>query len=85
MIIPVRCFTCHKVIGDKWSFFKRKVDEHERETKNRKYDMESLGVTSDLDIYFTDTYPGKVLDELKLTKMCCRRHMLSHLDLVDII
>ena len=85
MIIPVRCFTCHKVIGDKWNYFRRSVQEHEKESRSRKYDMDSLGVSSELDIYFTDTYPGKVLDELRLTKLCCRRHMLSHLDLVDMI
>jgi DNA-directed RNA polymerase I, II, and III subunit RPABC5 len=24
---------------------------------------------------------GQVLDELKLTKQCCRRHMLTHVDI----
>ena len=27
------------------------------------------------------TPEGEVLDELGLTKMCCRRHMLSHVDI----
>ena len=27
------------------------------------------------------TPEGKCLDELGLTKMCCRRHMLTHVDL----
>jgi DNA-directed RNA polymerase subunit N len=85
MIIPVRCFTCHKVIGDKWTYFKERVEEHQKESRTRKYDADNLGVSSELEIYFSDTYPGKVLDELRLTKLCCRRHMLSHLDLVDII
>jgi DNA-directed RNA polymerase I, II, and III subunit RPABC5 len=31
---------------------------------------------------FRDKTPeGMVLDELKLTKMCCRRHFLSHVDI----
>ena len=30
----------------------------------------------------TDKTPeGDVLDELKLTSLCCRRHMLTHVDL----
>jgi len=25
---------------------------------------------------------GRALDDLKITKMCCRRHILSHVDLL---
>jgi DNA-directed RNA polymerase I, II, and III subunit RPABC5 len=37
-------------------------------------------------IYLTPEYSkktpeGEVLDELNLTKMCCRRHMLTHVDI----
>ena len=28
------------------------------------------------------TPEGKVLDRLNLTKMCCRRHMLTHVDII---
>jgi DNA-directed RNA polymerase I, II, and III subunit RPABC5 len=31
--------------------------------------------------YSTKTPEGEVLDELNLTKMCCRRHMLTHVDI----
>jgi DNA-directed RNA polymerase I, II, and III subunit RPABC5 len=27
------------------------------------------------------TPEGEVLDELKLTNVCCRRHMLTHVDI----
>jgi DNA-directed RNA polymerase I, II, and III subunit RPABC5 len=31
---------------------------------------------------FTEkTAEGEVLDELGLTKMCCRRHLLTHVDI----
>ena len=37
-------------------------------------------------IYLTEntlekTPEGEVLDKLKLTNMCCRRHMLTHVDI----
>ena len=37
-------------------------------------------------IYLTEdniekTPEGEVLDQLQLTKYCCRRHMLTHVDL----
>ncbi len=37
-------------------------------------------------IYLTEEYidktpEGEVLDKLGLTKMCCRRHLLTHVDI----
>jgi len=29
MIIPVRCFSCGKVLGDKWEEFEERVDNQE--------------------------------------------------------
>ena len=41
MIVPVRCFTCGKVIGDKWEDFARRVKEGEDAGKV----LDDLGVT----------------------------------------
>ena len=57
MIIPVRCFSCGKVIGDKWEPFSRRVARGE--------------------------LPGEVLDDLDLTRYCCRRMLLSHVEIID--
>jgi DNA-directed RNA polymerase I, II, and III subunit RPABC5 len=32
--------------------------------------------------YMDKTPEGEVMDELKLNKMCCRRHMLTHVDII---
>ena len=53
--------------------------------RNRKRTEEDLVVHDDYDIFFSDNFQGKLLDELGLHKMCCRRHMLGHVDLVDVI
>lgn len=73
MIIPVKCFTCGKVIADKYEYYIR-------ETRKRKE-----GVNIDKVTYLTKdnikkTIEGDVLDELQLTKYCCRRHLLTHVD-----
>ena len=57
MIIPVRCFSCGKVIADKWEPFARRVSRGEP--------------------------PSDVLDDLALTRYCCRRMLLSHVELID--
>tara|TARA_A100001015_G_C14676887_1_gene589141 strand:+ start:309 stop:542 length:234 start_codon:yes stop_codon:yes gene_type:complete len=76
MIIPVKCFTCGKVLADKYRFYKEEV--------NKLNTNKDLGV--DDIIYFTTdntdkTNNGIVLDNLKLKKICCRRHMLTHVDI----
>ena len=40
MIIPVRCFTCGRLVGDKWEDFARRVKEGEDAGKV----LDSLGV-----------------------------------------
>ena len=75
MIIPIKCFTCGKVLADKYRYYLEQV----RKKKSGK-DIESI-------VYLTaefieKTAEGEVLDDLGLTKMCCRRHMLTHVDII---
>jgi DNA-directed RNA polymerase subunit N len=57
MIIPVRCFSCGFLVGDKWEDFANRVKEGED--------------------------PGKVLDSLGVKRYCCRRMLLSHVEIID--
>ena len=56
-MIPVRCFTCGAVIGDKYRKFKEYVE-------------------SGMD-------PKEALDKLGLERYCCRRMILSHVEVID--
>ena len=57
MIIPIRCFTCGKVTGDKWERYC---------------------------VLLQQKVPSKdVLDQLGLKRLCCRRMLFTHVDLVD--
>jgi|UniRef100_A0A6C0JB43 DNA-directed RNA polymerase subunit N (RpoN/RPB10) len=76
MIIPVKCFTCGKVLGNKYRFYQREV----RKMKNEK-NMDASSI-----VYLTadnteKTAEGQVMDILNLTRPCCRRHMLTHVDI----
>jgi len=57
MIIPVRCFTCGKVTGNKWESY--------------------------LTLLESDMTEGDALDELGLKRYCCRRMILTHVDLIE--
>jgi DNA-directed RNA polymerase subunit N len=76
MIIPIKCFTCGKVLGDKYLFYVKKV----RGEKLKK-DMDPEAVLYLEEKTIKKTIEGEVLDNLGLNKMCCRRHMLSHVDI----
>jgi DNA-directed RNA polymerase I, II, and III subunit RPABC5 len=76
MIIPIKCFTCGCVLADKYRFFQDEV----RKKKIQK------GLQVEKVIYLTKdtmdkTPEGEVLDQLKLVNVCCRRHMLTHIDI----
>jgi len=57
MMIPVRCFTCGKIVGDKWEEYDRRVKSGEKS--------------------------NKILDDLGLTRYCCRRMLISNIEIID--
>ena len=76
MIIPVKCFTCGMVLADKYRYFQNEV---------RKIKL-SQGMDLEKVVYLTKskvekTPEGTVLDDLALHNVCCRRHMLTHVDI----
>jgi DNA-directed RNA polymerase subunit N (RpoN/RPB10) len=76
MIIPVKCFTCGNVIADKYRYYLEEV----RKRKLAK-DMDVDKVVYLTKEFSEKTPEGEVLDDLNLKKMCCRRHMLTHVDI----
>jgi DNA-directed RNA polymerase I, II, and III subunit RPABC5 len=76
MIIPVKCFTCGKVLGNKYRYYVREV---QKKKINKDINVEKVQyLTKD---YIDKTPEGEVMDQLKLTKYCCRRHILTHVDI----
>ena len=80
MIIPIRCFTCGKIIADKWEFYQKKKKEYSQDDRNKDtyIDLDKLKKQE-----YTPEY--KALNDCKLERICCRRMFLSHADLVGVI
>ena len=85
MIIPIRCFTCGEVLGDKWIPYITAVQDDKS-----KIDKE-IDETNYLDLRYIDvknptpekSIEGKILDELNLHKYCCRRMMLGNVHIIS--
>jgi DNA-directed RNA polymerase subunit N (RpoN/RPB10) len=76
MIIPVKCFTCGMVIANKYRYYE--IEVRKRKLAKSVQLEKVLYLTKE----FHDKTPeGEVLDELGMTKMCCRRHFLTHVDI----
>lgn len=76
MIIPIKCFTCGEVLADKYLFYDREV----RKIKHQN-NINTEKVTYLTQDNVNKTPEGEVLDKLQLFKYCCRRHMLTHVDI----
>tara|TARA_Y100000741_G_C18030362_1_gene468019 strand:+ start:292 stop:492 length:201 start_codon:yes stop_codon:yes gene_type:complete len=64
------------VLGDKYEYYVREVKQIKISESKDPDDVVYL--TKD----FTNKTPeGMVLDKLKLFRPCCRRHMLTHVDI----
>jgi DNA-directed RNA polymerase subunit N (RpoN/RPB10) len=77
MIIPIKCFTCGMVLADKYRFYVQEVSKK----KIARDGMEVNKVLYLTKEFHEKTPEGEVLDELGLKKMCCRRHLLTHVDI----
>jgi len=96
MIIPIRCFTCGKTIGDKYDWYDEEVQllikqtngetaegkAVKKPTKKEAAEQEKLSESLK---YFDEVKTGAILDKVGLTRYCCRRHMLGHVDMMKVI
>ncbi|KAF2761388.1 hypothetical protein EJ05DRAFT_497938 [Pseudovirgaria hyperparasitica] len=57
MIIPIRCFSCGKVIADLWDRYLALLDDGSPD--------------------------GDAMDQLGLNRYCCRRMVMTHVDLIE--
>jgi DNA-directed RNA polymerase subunit N (RpoN/RPB10) len=76
MLIPVKCFTCGKVLANKYRYYQKEVRKM-KSVANMKVNSVIYLTQANVD----KTPEGEVLDKLQLTKICCRRHMITHVDI----
>jgi DNA-directed RNA polymerase subunit N (RpoN/RPB10) len=68
-LIPIKCFTCGNVLADKYLFY---IQEINKVTKKETYAEKDN---------FSKTIEGTTLDNIGLNSICCRRHLLTHVEI----
>jgi len=76
MIIPLRCFTCNRIMAD--------VSDYYEKEKERLI-LEDKKVTDSLYKNFDNIHTKEILDNLGLRRYCCRRNLISNIDMMHII
>lgn len=79
MIIPMRCTTCNSPISGKWEHYKRLVTENSGGDLTEQADL----LIIDESLYKGETPQCKALNALGLTRYCCRRMLLSHVEILE--
>ena len=76
MIIPIRCFTCNRVLASKYNKYVEYVSQNSSKEENilsGDPDMEKIEENEQMKAFkiigINDRY-------------CCKRHILSHIDLL---
>ena len=80
MIIPVRCYTCGKILADKYLYYERELLRKKLAMGNNTEEDPLI-----ININATDvkkTIAGEILDELGLIRMCCRKVMLTSINII---
>lgn len=75
MIIPIRCFTCGKLLAHFWNDYLNALQEEYNKLLNTHKDIISDEKKS--------TIENEILDRINIKRYCCRRMFLSHKDLCE--
>jgi DNA-directed RNA polymerases I, II, and III subunit RPABC5 len=79
MIIPIRCFSCGKLLANKWETYNMLVKQYSKEGVEGERLIDINYINS---MKLEKTPESKALDHLGLKRYCCRKHMLTHVDLI---
>ncbi len=75
MIIPIRCMNCGNTLADKWRYYQRRVKQLRGDDATKPIYIDGTTVP--------DTAERRIFEELGLKRYCCRKHLLTHVDLID--
>ena len=86
MIIPIRCFTCGRVMADIADFYESEKEKLKDATdKADKADKADKKEVDKIYKNFEKIHTGEILNKLGLKRYCCRRNLIANIDMMDVI
>jgi len=71
MIIPIKCFTCSQILGNKWNIYTAEMNEINSNTSLSKDDKTNKQI--------------ELFEKLNCKRYCCRNILMTTVDMTDII
>ena len=79
MLIPVRCYTCGNCLANKYEYYEREL-LRKKLALNTEEDPLIININA---IDIKKTIAGEIMDDLGLTRICCRKIMLTSIIIID--
>jgi DNA-directed RNA polymerase subunit N len=76
MIIPIRCFTCNRVLASKYNMYIREREKISTEKEILSGDPEE-------DIIEKSGKNMEIFKKLGIDRYCCKRHLMTHINLIS--
>lgn len=84
MIIPVRCFTCGKLLSDKYNFYNKELLNNN--INNHIPNISNIDDPLVINISAKEvkkTIVGVIMDNIGLTRDCCRKNMMTNINIIE--
>ena len=84
MLIPVKCYSCGKVLANKYVYFQNQLEIKKKELKKNSVDDNSDPLFIDINAPIVKkTIAGEIMDDLGLIRIWCRKTLLTSINIVD--
>ena len=96
MIVPIRCFTCNKMLADKWMYYVDECAKADAKATAAAAAAAAAATTTATPAAVTTargdapgpdgkTERGRILDRMGIHDQCCRIVMLTTVDITSVI
>ena len=83
MIIPVRCFTCNRVLASKYDKYLDIISNDSLKEHSIKAESILTG-SSSIDEHIEKNIQQQAFEQIGVSdRYCCKRHLISHIDLIQ--
>ena len=79
MLIPIRCYSCGKTLANKYNYYQNEL-LRKKLAMNTTEDPLIININA-LDI--KKSIAGEIMDELGLVRACCRKVIMSSINIID--